>query len=257
MEIICYGCGRGQYLENTIEAFKACKSINPNWWVEIDIQLTKDGQIVLFHDQDMSAFTNTHKRIRDFNYSELKSIQLKLPDHLDNNIQDRSIPLLSDLLSVCQPRKVILDISTDEIFIVQQLKHILSEYHDKIEVMIGSENDHIIKLAKAQIPGVIVGAGAREAKALAASSRLWLDRYFPLHSDALFVPEYLGKIKILTPRLIRHVHAQDKKIYVWKVEQPDATCYNTKEELLRMKALGVDGILSDRPGDLWRSMNPE
>lgn len=255
MEIICYGCGRGQYLENTKEAFKACKAIDPEWWVEIDIQLTKDNQIVLFHDQDMAAFTNTNKRIRDFNYSELQSIQLKLPDHLDNNIQDRSIPLLSDLLSVCQPRKVILDISTDEIIIVQQLKHILSEYHDKIEVMIGSEYDHIIKLAKTQIPDVIVGAGAREAKALVASSRFWLDRYFPLHSDALFVPEYLGKIKLLTPRLIRHVHAQGKKIYVWKVEKPDATCYNTKEELKRMEVLGVDGIFTDRPKELWKSMN--
>ena len=98
MEVICYGCGRGQHLENTIEAFKACQAIDPNWWVEIDIQLTKDGQIVLFHDRDMAAFTNTDKRIRDFNYSKLRSFQLMLPDHLDNNIQDRSIPLLSDAI---------------------------------------------------------------------------------------------------------------------------------------------------------------
>lgn len=55
--------------ENTLLSFKnAIKKGNP---IEIDIQLTKDNKIIVFHDKDLKRMLNIKKQIKDLNYKDL------------------------------------------------------------------------------------------------------------------------------------------------------------------------------------------
>lgn len=76
--------------ENSLAAFAA--AAQAGYGVELDVQLTADGHIVVFHDNDLSRMCGIDKRVDELTYSELKAFPL-----LDT---DQHIPLLSEVLEV-------------------------------------------------------------------------------------------------------------------------------------------------------------
>ena len=69
----------------------------------MDVCITKDKQVVVIHDPELSRICGIKKFVKDFNYDELPLIQEKLPlDFSDqiydtSNEKDRKIPLLEDV----------------------------------------------------------------------------------------------------------------------------------------------------------------
>lgn len=82
--------GNKSIAENSIQAFKlAC---DQGYGYELDVQLTKDGQVVVFHDETIDRMTTYTGNVRDFTYEELKSMDLaNTGGH---------IPLFTEVLSI-------------------------------------------------------------------------------------------------------------------------------------------------------------
>ena len=76
MEVICYGAGREELPENSIEGIQHCQNVDQNWWIEIDIQLTKDGNLVLFHDEDISRVTGQKGQIKDLSLLDMEKLNI-------------------------------------------------------------------------------------------------------------------------------------------------------------------------------------
>ena len=74
MDIICYSCGRGENPENTIEAIAHCQRVNPQWRIEMDIQMTSDNHLVLFHDYETKRTTGVEKQINNLTLNEVKEL---------------------------------------------------------------------------------------------------------------------------------------------------------------------------------------
>lgn len=90
-----YICHRGLHNnkdvpENSLLAFK--KAIDNNYGIELDIQLTKDNQLVVFHDLSLKRMTGLDKDIIDCTYDELQQLHL-----LDT---DEKIPLFKEVLDI-------------------------------------------------------------------------------------------------------------------------------------------------------------
>ena len=76
--------------ENSLAAFAA--AVKAGYGVELDVQLTADRQVVVFHDNDLRRMCGIDKRIDECTYAELKELRLLG--------SDQRIPLLSDVLEV-------------------------------------------------------------------------------------------------------------------------------------------------------------
>mgnify|MGYP002864406478 CR=1 FL=1 len=63
-----------EIIENTMESFK--KAIHYHYPIELDIQLTEDNEIVVFHDDDLKRLCNQDAIVQKMNYSDLKKIPL-------------------------------------------------------------------------------------------------------------------------------------------------------------------------------------
>ncbi|MDD3056265.1 MAG: glycerophosphodiester phosphodiesterase family protein [Aliarcobacter sp.] len=74
--------------ENSILAFNS--AIEKNYAIEFDINITKDNQIVVFHDDDLNRLCNKKEKIEDVTYTFLKDLKLYE--------SDEKIPLLKELL---------------------------------------------------------------------------------------------------------------------------------------------------------------
>lgn len=113
--------------ENSLSAFKQSKE--EGFAIELDIQLTKDKQLIVFHDENTDRLTNQNFVIAQTNYNELQSLKLL-------NTQD-SIPLLSEVLHLINGNVPLLIEVKNENFngeIEELLSLLLENYEGKIAV---------------------------------------------------------------------------------------------------------------------------
>lgn len=245
MEVICYATGKGEMPENTLEGIKHCNSINANWRIEMDIQITRDGEIILFHDDDLVRMTGIKGKVSDTSWADISEITVG---------RGYKIPKLKDVFDQFSSSKFLLDIHTADQRIIQKLIELIDHYAIAPNVIIASEHDEILNQLKTIQPDWVYGAGQKEAKHLIYSSIARMDRYFPLRSDILMIPKYYGALKVLTPRIINHVKRRNKKIWVWWKEGDIVSTITTKKEHEEMLSLGIDGIFCDAPQQLKEQM---
>lgn len=73
------------------------------------------------------------------------------------------------------------------------------------------------------------------------AAKLGVLRFLPSASrglGAIQVPEFVGRVRVCTPRVIGAMHRAGLEVHVWTVNDPT--------DMLRLRALGVDGIVTDR-----------
>ena len=92
------GCSQ-RYPENTLLAFEKAASLIGLTGIELDIQLTKDGEIVVIHDERVDRTTEGIGFVRDFTLSQLKKLHI----YADEN-QVQSIPTIAEVFDMVEPR---------------------------------------------------------------------------------------------------------------------------------------------------------
>ncbi len=96
-----YFCTEEGIPENTMSAFRA--AIEKNYGIELDIRLTKDGQIVVYHDHSLKRLFGLSRTIESCTYKQLRSLQFpgtqeKIPRLKDVlNLVSGQVPLLIEL----------------------------------------------------------------------------------------------------------------------------------------------------------------
>ena len=133
--------------ENSMKAFK--KSLKYNYPIELDVQLTKDNILVVFHDDNLFRMTGVNKILEDLTFEEIRKLKL-----LNTN---EYIPTLDEVLNLVN-NKVLLDIevkTTKKYKIVCDiLKNKLKNYDNYI---LKSFNPRIVRYLKKNNPNIEVG----------------------------------------------------------------------------------------------------
>ena len=91
------GCSM-EWPENTIEAFVAAAELPGVVGIELDIQLTKDGEVVVFHDENVSRVTDGSQRVVDYTLAELKELWIAPGDE-----KQTRIPTLREVMETMKP----------------------------------------------------------------------------------------------------------------------------------------------------------
>lgn len=97
------------YPENTLEAFRAAAELDGITGIELDIQLTSDGEMVVFHDENLRRVTNIERNVRGCTLAEIKNIAIPA-----NDGKYCSIPTLEEVLVMmkpyCESRGILINI---------------------------------------------------------------------------------------------------------------------------------------------------
>ena len=107
--------------ENSLPAFQ--RAVEAGYGAELDVQRTRDGRIVVFHDDSLLRACGVDKAIRDFTYEELQAFPLFGTE--------ARIPLFSDVLNVFdgrQPLIVELKYGPDWTLLCEATRQMLDEY---------------------------------------------------------------------------------------------------------------------------------
>ena len=253
-EIICYGCGRGENPENTILAIDHCQKINPNWRVDVDLQMTKDHEIVLFHDYNTKRRTGKDYDISNLTLNEVKKLNAGYYFQKNGKYPFRKkpikVPTLKEVLIKYPKTKFILDVHTDDAKAIDEIIEIIKRYGTNNDIIIVSHYDRVIRQFKNKRSNWIFGAGTNEVKKMVFSSFMFLDFLFPLESDVLLIPIQFNNIKLLTKRVLKHAKKRNKKIIVWKKEgksNDNVICIENKKEYHDLSSKHIDGIYTEFP----------
>ena len=92
------GCSQ-MYPENTLLAFEKAMNIAGLTGIELDIQLTKDGELVVIHDERVDRTTEGTGYVRDFTLKELSKLHIYAGE---NEIQH--IPTMEEVLDLLEDR---------------------------------------------------------------------------------------------------------------------------------------------------------
>ena len=197
------GYHNSEIVENTLEAFE--NAIKHNYNIELDLQLSKDGQIVIMHDLNLKRLTGINKKVHDLNYDELKQIKL--------GKNEQHIPLFKDVLSLVDG-KINLVIELKNINyrlnkkLVDKTLEILNDY--KGVFVLQSFNPFIVKRIRKLRPDLPRGQLVGEYKGIPfPMNYLMKHMYTNIFSKPQFIDmginlnvkqinKYIGKIPVIS-----------------------------------------------------------
>lgn len=147
------GLHNEHFPENSLSAFE--NSIKNNSPIELDVQLTKDNKLVVFHDDNLKRMTGVDKLINDADYNEIKNLKLcPMPYALYTD----TIPLFSEVLKFVNGRVPLLIEIKNQIKaknIEQATVDALKNYNG--EFAIQSFNPKILLNVKKAAPDILLG----------------------------------------------------------------------------------------------------
>ena len=236
MKIIAHRGLSGFYPENTMLAFKKCLNLNI-YGIELDVQKTKDNQLVVIHDEKVDRTFNGTGYIKDMTLNELQSLNSNFRDYENN--KDCKIPTLKEVLTLFKPTDFIINI---------ELKNNKIKYKNLEEDVINLVKE--LKMERRVIISSFRMKSLNKVKALCPKitrSYLISEKFYKHRlKNMIFYKAIKNKSTYLSPnyiiadkKFINKCHRRDIKILCYTV--------NTIEEYEKLLKLKVDGVFTDFP----------
>ena len=211
--------------ENTMAALeKAVEEMADR--AEIDVQETADGVIVLCHDTSLKRVAGVNKKVSDLTLEQIK--KLDVGSWFSSEYQGEQIPTLEEVMEYAKG-KIDLNIEIKNLGNSSGLPEKVIELVEKHEMqeqcVITSTNRFYLKRVKAVNPEIRTGYIISAA-------------YGNFYSDD-FIDLISIRSSFVTERMIESAHEAGKAVHAWTV--------NGKVEMERLKQLGVDDMITDRP----------
>ena len=145
MKIFAHRGFSGDYPENTLPAFEAASKLQVEG-VEFDVQRTKDGVLVVHHDEKIHRTSNGKGHLKDYTFSELR--ELDFGSWKDKKFKGTQIPTLGEVLRVFKDTHHLLniEIKTDVVDYPEIEQAIMEQvdYLDMTDRVIYSSFDHVM-----------------------------------------------------------------------------------------------------------------
>jgi glycerophosphoryl diester phosphodiesterase len=211
--------------ENTLSAMEKAIEFGADY-AECDVFQTKDGEIVLFHDEEMERTTGQKGMIWDYTLAELK--ELEVGSWFSEEFRGEPIPTLREVIQLVKGKiklNIEVKVSGNDPNIAQKVADIIRSESISKECLVTSFEKPVIEKVKEIAPELITGFIFDEEHPPDIFEGNW---------------EYVcTKRNIVDEEFVQKAKQKGKKIFVWTVNYP--------AEMKKLIALGVDGIITDVP----------
>ncbi len=223
--------------ENTLQAFELARSYGADV-MEIDVRLSRDGQVIVIHDEWVDRTCNGHGRVRDLLLSDLK--QLNAGYHFTDldgaSWRDRGVKLstLSELFEQLPNTPINIDIKDQLPEAADAVASVIEQCDRVSSSNVGSFHFSTLTQFRQRLPSVTTAAGQSEV------AKLYFQRglYKQLPFEYLQIPtSYIG-LPLATRRFIQHAKKRDIKIVYWTI--------NELHKMQLLIDLGASGFVTDR-----------
>jgi len=217
--------------ENSLAAFREAHEAGAHY-VELDVQRTRDGTIVVIHDGDLMRMGSDPRKVKDLTLAEIQAIDIgskRGPQYAGERV-----PTLAEVIDFARGRfrvNIELKYNVPDPQLAAAVVDLLREVRFLDQVVITSLDHSSLQQVERLQPsletGLIVTAAVGNV----------------IKTDTDFVSLNSARA---TASLVGQARAAGKKVHVWTVNKP--------EVMLRMIERDVDNIITDDPASLVRVM---
>lgn len=237
----------GEKPENTMAAFERAVAQGAVI-LETDVHASRDGALVLFHDDTLERTTDGAGRVADHTRAELERLDAGYRFGPDAGFPERGrghrIPLFEEALKAFPDVRFNVEIKARDPRLIAGVVELVRRLGREDTVLLAAASDATMADLRAHLAetGVRPAVGASAGDVLACV-RAALDGAPPPPGPmALQVPPDFGGRPLVTRDLVDYAHAHGIAVHVWTINEP--------AEMERLLDLGVDGVMSDFPGRL-------
>lgn len=235
--IFAHRGARNDAPENTLAAFQLALEQGADG-IELDTQLTLDGQVVAFHDKTVDRITNGHGKLAKMTLAQIH--ELDAGSSFSEKFKGEKVPSLDEVFETIGKRALfnveLKNFSTPFDHLAEKVCAAVRRHAMEKNVVFSSFIPWDLKITARLLPDVPRGLLTIKGRwgAWGRSFGFNFGNYDALHPN-------LGDV---TAQTIQRVHRLNRKINVWTV--------NAEEDIRRMIGWGVDGIITDVPATAAR-----
>lgn len=227
-DFICFAHrgGGAEQPENSAKAFLAARAMGYRY-IEIDVQATSDGRLIVFHDDTLDRTTSGTGDISTLPYARVREALIG---------GSEPIMTLEQALEDFPDIRFNVDIKTEQA--LQPTLDLMAKMKCFERICLASfSDDRLRKVRRAFGPEVCTSAGPQGVFALKLGS--WRLPMLRVHVQCAQVPISEYGITIVTPAFIKHCNKKGIAVHVWTI--------NDEDNMRRLIRLGVNGLISDHP----------
>ncbi|MBY0148410.1 glycerophosphodiester phosphodiesterase family protein [Neobacillus niacini] len=220
--------------ENTIAAFDKGVDMKSDY-IEIDVQRSKDGELVIIHDTTVDRTTDGTGRVKELTFEQIRS--LDAGSWKGEEFKGEKIPTFDEILDRYHGKVgILIELKAPELYpgieaqVAQELTERNLDKPQNEKIIIQSFNFESMKITNSLLPKVPIGV-LTSNRAHTTEQAL---KEFATYAD--YVNPSYG---IVSKELVDQVHSLGMKIQSWTVRSQEAADF-----LLEMN---VDGIITDYP----------
>ena len=224
IEVTAHRGASHDYPENTMSAFKGAKKLGADW-IELDVQQTKDGHIVVLHDDKFTRVAGVNKSPSEVPYHVIK--RYDVGRYFDEKFDGERVPLLEDVVKYAKKNHMKLNIELKPYDNNDQFEKnvldIIHTYHFEKRCILSSlfyESLEKVKDLDENIETLYITFGVKEE-----------------FLNANYIDNFNLEEHAVNQELVDNLHDKHKKIVVWTVDSED--------EVQKMIDFGVDNIITD------------
>jgi glycerophosphoryl diester phosphodiesterase len=243
--------GSALWPENTLLAFRGAIELGIRE-LETDVHLSRDGKVVVFHDRRLERTTDGFGLLQNFDWAELRKLDAGYRFSPDGKTfpwrgKGVRIPLFEELAELDPEVRFNVELKARGAGLERAFLALIERKKlcDRVRV---AAADHRIVTEFRALAGrrVRTSASAREVLSFWLAVKARATRLLPIAYDALQVPPRQGRLRVIDRAFVERAHARGIEVHAWTIDEP--------AEMHRLLALGVDGLMSDRPDVLLREL---
>ncbi len=234
--------------ENTLESFREAVRVGAEG-LEIDVHMTRDGHIVVIHDDTLERTTDGTGYVRDKTLGQIKQLDAGYRFIRNGSYPYRGeglrAPTLEEVFREFPGATVNIEIKEDQPGVEEAVLRIIREAGAEKRTLVAAQRHAVITRFR-EVAGdeVSTSASGREIRTFFLLSRLGLENLSRPAYDALQVPDCYQGVKVVTPKFVEAAHGRGVRVDVWTIDEPG--------EMRRLLDSGVDVIMTNRPDTLQK-----
>jgi glycerophosphoryl diester phosphodiesterase len=249
--VLAHAGGNLLWPDNTMTAFEGATTLGVDV-LELDVQQNVDGVFMVIHDDTVDRTTDGSGKVLSLPGSELALLDAAHnwtvsgtrvgppPDALFHyRGQGIRVPTLTEVLAAFPDALVNVELKQDDAEAGLALCRQLQQEGAAGRVMVASFHSAPMRAFRTGCPEVATSATRSEVTLFYLLARARLSSVHTPAFDALQVPVRQGSLTIVTPAVVAAAQARGVAVQVWTV--------NERAEMDRLFAMGVDGLITDRP----------
>ncbi|MHC4679356.1 MAG: glycerophosphodiester phosphodiesterase [Planctomycetota bacterium] len=245
--VIAHRGGGGLWPENTMYAFAHAAELGVDV-IEMDVHSTRDGKLVVIHDETVDRTTDGTGRGQEFTLAQLKELDAGYTWTPDNGKsfpfrgRGLTVPTLAEVFAAFPDTAMNIEIKQFQPSIIAPLSRLISDCNMAERVLIASVDANTLREFRRVCPQVATSAGEQETRFFYGMHLAHMGRLCKAPAHAFQVPQYSDGREVVTRSFLNAAHGRNMEVHVWTV--------NDTEDMQRLTDTGVDGIVTDYPDRL-------